>query len=435
MEPVMMDVLEEHLDEAAFLWSQWERALVSASYDMADTAGCEERLLAHVDGLVVGGEAAVSELLLPGLETDEPERISAAALALLAGKGKRELEEVLEVLDSGDEVQRAGVGRALALSEREGLEAVLLKRLAAEDPALRAEAFQVLAFRGVVPQETRTQWLYRDAAEPVITALRDPRPLARELAQTVLPQLLVDPRPGVREAAIMAGLVSGARAAWKACRKGVEDGGAGRRQGLVVLALGGDERDAEELAGLLRQESLRADVLWALGFSGQALAAEACLEWMGDDKVAALAGEAFSAITGLKLEGEYQKPPKEEGDALAPLEEEDLDADLVPGPAASLPVPVREAVERWWQKARKGFERGTRYLRGNKLDAGGLLEALGREPMRRRPALALELAIRSRGAHLLQTRAFTRRQQAELNAALAGRSQISMNPFAKLFGS
>jgi uncharacterized protein (TIGR02270 family) len=433
MEPVMMDVLEEHLDEAAFLWSQWERALVSASYDRAHTAECEGRLLAHVDGLVVGAEAAVSELLLPGLETDEPERISAAALALLAGK--RELVEVLEVLDSGDEVQRAGVGRALALSEREGLEAVLLKRLAAEDPALRAVAFQVLAFRGVVPQETRTQWLYRDDAGPVIAALRDPRPLARELAQSVLPQLLMDPRPGVREAAITTGLVSGARAAWKACRTGVEEGGSGWRQGLVVLALGGDERDAEGLVALLRQEPLRADVLWALGFSGQALAAEACLEWMGDDKVASLAGEAFSAITGLKLEGEYQKPPKEEGDALAPLEEEDLDADLVPGPEASLPVPVREAVERWWQKARKGFERGTRYLRGNKLDAGSLLEALGREPMRRRPTLALELAIRSRGAHLLQTRAFTRRQQAELSAALAGRAQVSMNPFAKLFGS
>lgn len=433
MQPVLMDVLEEHLNEAAFLWSQWESALVSANHGLEDTAECEERLLAHVDGLVIGGEAAVGELLLPALETDERARISAAALALLAGGGKRELQELLEVLDSGDEVQRSGIGRALELSEREGLEAALLGRLSAEDPSLRALAFRVLAFRGAVPQEKRAQWLYGDEAEPVIAALRDARPLPRDVGQTVLPQLLVDSRPGVREAAMLAGLVSGARAAWKVCHKVAEEGGAGRKQCMAVLALGGDERDVELLVGLLRQEDLRADVLWALGFSGQALAAEACLQWMGDDEAAALAGEAFSAITGLRLEGEYRKAA-EEADALIPLEEEDLDANLVPGPEASLPVPAQEAVKRWWQKAQKGFERGARYLRGTKLDAGRLLEALGSEPMRRRPVLALELAIRSRGAHLLQPRAFTLRQRAQLRAVLAGRSSVSMNPFSKLFG-
>lgn len=430
----MMDVLEEHLDEAAFLWSQWESALVSAHHDLEDTAECEERLLAHVDGLVVGEKPAVEELLLPGLETDEPECVSAAALALLAGGGRLELEETLKVLDSGDELQRAGVGRAMELSESEGLDAVLLQRLEAEDPALQAVAFQVLSFRGVLPQERRLKWLYRDDAGPVIAALRDPRPLSRDIAHTVLPQLLVDPRPGVRGAAILAGLVSSARAAWKACRKVAEEGGSGRRLCLTVLALGGDERDVEWLVGLLTQEALREDVLWALGFSGQALAAEACLGWMGDDRAAALAGEAFSAITGLKLEGEYRQAQKEERDELIPLEQEDLEADLVPGPEASLPVPALEPVERWWQKARKDFERGIRYLRGSRFDAGTLLEMLGREPMRRRPVLALELAIRSRGAHSLQTRAFTRRQHAELSAALAGRAHVSMNPLAKLFG-
>jgi uncharacterized protein (TIGR02270 family) len=435
MQPVMMDILEEHLDEATFLWSQWERALLSPAFALSDTAELEERLLAHLDGLVAGGEIAAGELLLPALETDEAERISSAAFALLAGGGKRELEETLAVLDGGDEVQRHGVGRALELSEREGLDAALRKRLTADDKALRVTAFQVLAFRRAAPAETRLEWLYRDDAEQVLAALRDARPLPRDVIQTVLPQLLVDPRPGVREAAIMAGLVSGARSAWKACRKVAEEGGAGRRQCLLVLALGGEAQDAEWLVGLLGQEALRSDVLWALGFSGQAIAAEACLKWMSDAKVAALAGEAFSAITGLKLEGAYREPPQEgEEDGLVPLEEEDLDADLVPGPEASLPVPIREAVEGWWQKARKDFERGARYLRGKKASAGELLEALGREPMRRRPVHALELAIRSKGAQGLQTRAFTRRQRAELEKVLAGRASISMNPFVKLFG-
>lgn len=68
---------------------------MSSLHEPSDTAELEERLLAHVDGLVIGGEPAVSELLLPGLETDELERISASALALLSAPGKRELEETL----------------------------------------------------------------------------------------------------------------------------------------------------------------------------------------------------------------------------------------------------------------------------------------------------------------------------------------------------
>jgi hypothetical protein len=54
--------------------------------------------------------------------------------------------------------------------------------------------------------------------------------------------------------------------------------------------------------------------------------------------------------------------------------------------------------------------------------------------MRRRPVHALELSIRSRGALGLQTRAFTSRQLAEWEKALAGRASCSMTPFAKLLG-
>ena len=247
MPPIRMDVLTEHFTEAAFLWAQWERALLSPDFDLSETADLEERLLAHLDGLVLGGELVARELLLPALETSEAGQISAAAFALLAANGKREPEEALAVFDGGDAVQRQGVGRALGLSEREGLEAMLLERLKAEDVELRVAAFQVLAFRGAAPAETRVEWLYRDDASQVIAALEDTRPLPQDIVQTVLPQLLVDPTPGVREAAIIAGLISGARAAWKACRKVAEEGGAGRPRCLMALALGGEVQDVEWL--------------------------------------------------------------------------------------------------------------------------------------------------------------------------------------------
>ncbi|WP_342376803.1 hypothetical protein NVS55_36290 [Myxococcus stipitatus] len=164
------------------------------------------------------------------------------------------------------------------------------------------------------------------------------------------------------------------------------------------------------------------------------MAAEACLDWMDDEEFGPLAGEAFSAITGLIMEGRYRKLPPDV-EQLIPLEEESLDANLVPGPEKSLPLPRAGAVEAWWHQARKNFERGVRYLRGTPV-AGvvELLTAFQHEPLRRQSGHAMEVAIRSRGAHLLQPRAFSRRQLAAWEMARTGRGSVSMSPFTKLFG-
>ena len=65
---ILWDVVEEHLDEAAFLWTQWERGLQSPLYKLHELRDrVEERMLAHLDGLVVGGEAVAQRLLYPAL--------------------------------------------------------------------------------------------------------------------------------------------------------------------------------------------------------------------------------------------------------------------------------------------------------------------------------------------------------------------------------
>ncbi|AKI98415.1 hypothetical protein [Archangium gephyra] len=64
----------------------------------------------------------------------------------------------------------------------------------------------------------------------------------------------------------------------------------------------------------------------------------------------------------------------------------------------------------------------------------GLLKELERGPLRRRHVHALELAIRGRGACLLQTRAFTPRQRTELRKAHAQQARLSAAPFARIFG-
>ncbi|WP_254627626.1 hypothetical protein [Myxococcus sp. CA040A] len=60
---VLVDVWEEHLDEEAFRWTQWERALVAPDFTLEETAKREERLLAHLDALEE--EAALDTVVRP----------------------------------------------------------------------------------------------------------------------------------------------------------------------------------------------------------------------------------------------------------------------------------------------------------------------------------------------------------------------------------
>ena len=80
---VLWDVVEEHLAEAEFLVEQLERAFDSPTLTLKTLEkGVEARLLAHVDGLVVGGRPVYERLLKPVL--DEPDR-DQATLVIAAG--------------------------------------------------------------------------------------------------------------------------------------------------------------------------------------------------------------------------------------------------------------------------------------------------------------------------------------------------------------
>src|SRR4029077_6474165 len=120
--PILWDLYEEHLDEAAFLWGHWERALVAANYTLDQVIeGPEERLLAHLDGLVLGGKPVAKRLLAPALDDDDPGKVFAAAWALVQAEDADHLELVLARLPGEKPPARAALGRALELSTRADL--------------------------------------------------------------------------------------------------------------------------------------------------------------------------------------------------------------------------------------------------------------------------------------------------------------------------
>ncbi|HEX5748211.1 MAG TPA: TIGR02270 family protein [Archangium sp.] len=338
---VLLDVLEEQLSEAAFQWEQWERTLVAPDFTLEETAAVEERLRAHLEGLE--DESAAEAVLRPAFESEEAPLLFAAAYALLA---RGEVDEVLLQFQKAGPEARTAIRRALELSETPGLSARLTGLLKLEDRDLQTHALETLAFRQEASPALLTRFIAHEEPRVRLAALRGALPLPEEEVRRLLPALLDASHPGVRAAAMEVGLTSGVRLAWDACREAVRSRAALGPEPLVLMALGGDDEDISLLVELLETAELRPMVLWALGFSGRWVAMEACVKHLADPSVAPLAGEAFSAMTGLRLDGPHALPPGERPQGAPPPPElrEDLDANLMPSPEDDLPWPRVAAI-------------------------------------------------------------------------------------------
>jgi uncharacterized protein (TIGR02270 family) len=431
---VFWEVVEEHLDDAEFLWTQWERCLRSPSFTLAEVAEREEeRLLANVDGLVSGGEPVRERLLVPALEVDDHGRRAAAAFALLASDDRAAAEPVLRLLREGDAPIAASAGRALGLAGGAWIDDALREVLRDGAPAAQAAALSALAFRRASSGAALSGLRAGDAPALLAAGLRSAAGGRDKAPPSLVLECLAAGEPEVRDEAIAAGLSLGIPEAWAACQKlarsaNDESFAGGEPLPLLFAATLGDVRDVDPL--LRATGALRRAAVWALGYSGRIAAAEACLPLLGDAEVGKLAGEAFAAITGLPAAGRFLAADTgDEPEEPIPLAQEKLDADLVPTAEDALPLLDPEAVQAWWGEQRSRFERGKRYLFGAPWGRESVLAVLAQGPMRRRRGLAIEVAIRTRGRVQVETQALTARQRAEVAAAGAIQAGEIERPF------
>jgi uncharacterized protein (TIGR02270 family) len=417
---IRWDIIEEHLDEAAFLYGQWEEALRSPLYTLAEIAeGPEERMLAHLDGLVLGGAPVAKKLLLPALGSDEPAVVFAAAFGLLDGGRPEDFESLVAALEKGEPPRRAAIRRAFGVVTQPEVG----QRLAALAPravSLQADLLEVLGYLRV-DSGLRLEAL-ANAKNPAKEglAIRLARAFPDKLDPAAIERGLASPGESVRAAAFETGLIAGQRRAFAACEAEVAARGPAFPTAALILGLSGDEKSVVALVPELREKFAR-EAAFALGFSGRISAANALLEALSDEKLAPVAAEGFATITGLPVEKKFAKPPKRWN----PEEGED-DAEEEYGPEADLPKPEREVIVRWWKGARPKLDPVQRWLCGQPWSVDALVSELDRGPARRRAALSLDLAIRTRGQVQIAWDALAARQRRQLKEArgAAGRSAV-----------
>ncbi len=398
LEPVLWDIFEEHLDEAAFLGAQWERALDSPLVDLSGLAtGLERRLDAHLGALLLGGPRIVDTLLLPAICDGEPGPCLAAALVLLASPVPGQAEAVLTAWSQATGPRRRALTRALTLAPRAPQRPELRAALTASEASRRAAAIDVLGFHRVLqPQD--------------IDALRgDPEPTVREaLVRAAGRDPTLDLRPLVRDelsapttdrltAALTSAAILNLPELPAACRAALARPDAAGDRAHLLLAL-----TADDLTPLLT--GTRRAAVHALGFTGNFAAAERCVHCITHGIHPALAFEAFTGMISTTL----PHLPAPDVDALPDLADDDLTADIATTPEDDLPLPDPAAIQTWWRQHHDTLPRPR--LPGHADAPATLLAELRRASMRRCQTLALRLAIVSAGHTQLETRASARRQ-------------------------
>jgi uncharacterized protein (TIGR02270 family) len=418
---IRWDIYEEHLDEAAFLWGQWERALVAAGVTLDDVAaGPEARLLAHLDGLVLGGSNVADELLLPGLERDDPGRNAAAAWGLVQAEHETDHQSaVIDAIANGAEASRGAVARALELAPRADLVRIAELWPALSMPA-QAAVLDLLASRAQDLARPLVAPSLRQGDPPLAAAaLRALRRIPdRALLGGVEDALYADD-PGVRAEAIATGVALGSREAWEACRATAAGPGDGRRLPLGLLATSTEPRDRAIVRAFASDGEAKRHAVWALGFAGDVEAADVLVEATEDEAVAKIAAESLSAITGLVLGRNLIQPGTTQGPDVEEVGEDDPPP--VVRPEDHLLAPKVSAVAAWWRRERARFRPGVVHIQGRPRTPETVHAALGTARMWRREVLWLDLARTTGAPPKVHLKAWTADQRRQLRADGAAR--------------
>ncbi len=169
------DVLEEHIDELAFLWGQRQAALRSYQVTAPRFRELEERILGRIDGLRVAGTDARPMLEAKLAEADIFDAF-AGAYGLLDPAVRADPGQIIQAMEGAEGARLAGLTMALCYTTVD-VRAHVSELRKSGKAALTASALEILAFRGAVPQE---------AAPAIEAILLDENPAVRRTGWRVV---------------------------------------------------------------------------------------------------------------------------------------------------------------------------------------------------------------------------------------------------------
>ena len=151
-------------------------------------------------------------------------------------------------------------------------------------------------------------------------------------------------------------------------------------------------------------------VIQGSGIAGDPAYVPWLIKQMDDVKLARVAAEAFTFISGLDLGDEALDRPAPEGFEAGPTDDPD-DPDVDTDPDDGLTWPDAGEIFGWWEKNGKRFQPGTRYFMGAPVSRAHCIDVLKNGYQRQRILAAHYLCLLDPGTPLFNTSAPAWRQQ------------------------
>jgi uncharacterized protein (TIGR02270 family) len=411
MSGFIKSIVDQHAEEASFLWLVRRVAVYAPHYSLGDLTRLDDRLEAHLDGLRVAGDAGW-EICKEALGLEGPGEVFAAAVLAFESKREDRVAEVLEVGSQTQELSR-GLISALGWISYRRAEEFIKQLLGDESSSLRRTGIAAAAVHRQDPGPALIASISHSDSLLKARALRAVGQLGRiDLLPQLRNSLAMDDEMCRFSASWSTALLTDDAKAVDTLKLNAKSKAPFREKALPVVVRRMKQSHAADWLNALAQDptQIRLAVTGA-GIVGDPAFVPWLIEQMKIADLARVAGEAFSMITGAditleKFEGE--KPEDFESGPTENPEDEDVEMDL----DENLPWPDPAAIQRWWKNHQSQFLKGTRYLIGQPIGLAWLQQVLRTGRQRQRAAAALELAIRQPGKPLFEVRApgFRQRQ-------------------------
>lgn len=388
---IVPGIVAQHWDDAAFLWTQRDRAAASPRYTLRELARLDERLDAHVDGLRISGDEgwALGQAQLGDLESGV---LFPLAITAFESGDRGRMRDVVVAGCAAPAARRTLVS-ALGWLDWTSVEPWIGRLLSASVPAQRLIGVAACAVRRFDPGDALGALLTDDDPEVRARAVRAVGELGRRDLIGRVGQLRADAHDATRY-----------WSAWTLTRFSEPDGlralvpwiDSTHPWGAAAADLAARAMTAKDARELVRRLASQPETTVRAMRAAAALGDPSCIPWlighMGDPELSRAAGLALSLIAGVDLEASdlVASPvlPSAEDDA----EAEDANATDGAEPA---PPPNQELVRDWWARHEGDFQVGRRYLAGRVLDAASAHVVLALGSQRQRAAAALERALRA----------------------------------------
>lgn len=392
-----LDIFEQYIVDAAFLWVLRRIALNQPHYLLSDVQELEQRIETNIDGLLTA-QQDVWPLCEDALALEEPGEVFVAGVIAFLSLEIKNIQRVVDVAVQHEEAL-PGLVSALAWLPDKIADTWIDKFLRSKDLNHKLLAIAACIEKKQDPGKALEEILLRADCQAYVPLYSISLRLVGELKcirlAPALAAAMQSEDDSVRFWASHSALLMGERSAAKNLEPFIASPCLFQEAAVSIYFRVAPPEYARSVISTLAQqpENTRA-VIKACAVLGDPQVVSWLIGKMADSDYAKVCGEAFAQITGIQLEENNLALDIPEIDALESDENDDIDMDE----DENLPWPNKDKVAAVWQKYAREFKSNTRYMLGQPISSLTLNQYLTTCTQRLRHAANLELALREQGA-------------------------------------